>query len=338
MNGRIPTLTELVEQWTIEGHRPLGRNDAFIELLKELEFLSKKYYSRFVPALFPPHTPDFLGRLTKWLHNEGLTPEQQRLLFQFALKIAYISFDDFLQLYRSAFVGPVTRWVVDELEFSLKDADFATRIDEELRKHTWYCPVTDSMVISEFYHANGITNIDQRPALRPMVDFSAPKRLREYMDDHNLTRLVIMEDFVGTGTQARNVVKWAVKHLRCPVLFVPLVICPAGLKKFSEVVKEHPRRLRVEPILVMDDSVFVIPGSVANDRLLNEVAALAKVVHCNVAGIPDTSFGPFGFGDTGGAIVLFSNTPDNSLPMIHHHCRPPSRWQALFPRVSRETL
>jgi hypothetical protein len=338
MNQPFLDLDDLVERWTLEGHRPAQRDEAFKDLLLQLEFLAKRSFSRFVPALFPPYAPGFLDRLMKWLSNEDITSEQQRLLFQFALRIAYISFEDFLLLYRSAFVGPVTRWIIDEVGITLQDLNFATRLDRERKRHTWYCPITDSMVISEFYHANGITGIDQRPAFRPLTEFCDPKLISDYMADYDLQRLVLMEDFVGTGTQAFKVVKWAVEKLKCPILFIPLVICPEGVQKFAKLADQHRDRLRVEPVLELDDSVFVLSDVSRKDQLITAVGNFAKTIHPKIVGDPDTTFGPFGFGDTGATVVLFSNTPDNTLPLIHHHSRAPAKWQALFPRVSRETL
>jgi hypothetical protein len=126
-------LDELVEEWTLAGFKPLGdaadessttlgriRQDAsFKQLQLQLEYFSEKFFWRFVPALFPPHPPSYRDRLVLWLNNDGLTADQKRLLFEFALRIAFFSFEDFLQLYRTAFVGPVARWIIDELGLSL---------------------------------------------------------------------------------------------------------------------------------------------------------------------------------------------------------------------------
>jgi hypothetical protein len=349
-------LDELVEEWTLAGFKPIGggtdedsthlghirQDTSFTQLLHQLEYFSEKFFSRYIPALFPPHPPSYHDRLVSWLNNEGLKAEQQRLLFEFALKIAFFSFEDFLQLYRTAFVGPVTRWIIDELGLSLEQSDFQLRLQEERTQHTWYCPVTDSMVISEFYHGNGIAGIDQRPAFRPLREFCEPSSLTSYMACRGLKRLVLMEDFVGSGTQCIDIVRWATQELSCPVLFVPLVICPDGTKAFTDLASAFASRLRFEPVLPLDASAFVAPEGGTKDALLSRIADLATSIHSTIAGTPDTSYGRFGFskpGDRtkGAAVVLFSNTPDNSLPLIHHHARPPSNWKALFPRVSRET-
>jgi hypothetical protein len=350
-------LDELVEEWTLAGFKPIGNgtgggttdsdqvkeDTTFKQVQLQLEYFSEKFFSRFVPALYPPYSPSFRDRLVSWLNNEGLSSEQKRLLFEFALRIAFFSFEDFLQLYRTAFVGPVTRWIIDELQLSLQQRDFNRLLEEERQRHTWYCPVTDSMVISEFYHANRITGIDQRPAFRPLREFCDPTLLASYMRSHDLRRLVLMEDFVGSGTQAVAVVRWAVEKLPYPVLFTPLVICPDGIKLFADLAAASAGRLRFEPVLTLDGSAFAASEGVTPDALMLRIAKLAQTIHPSIAGIPDKSYGPFGFskpGDKtkGATVVLFSNTPDNTLPLVHHHMRSPSKWKALFPRVSRETL
>jgi hypothetical protein len=43
-------------------------------------------------------------------------------------------------------------------------------------------------------------------------------------------------------------------------------------------------------------------------------------------------YGAFGFRDTGSLVVMFSNTPANTLPVIQHES---ATWTPLFPRTAR---
>lgn len=349
MKAAPTQLSELVEQWTFDGYRPLGRraglytsnqfaqDESFSEILLQLEYFADRFFNRYVPALYTPHSPGYLDRLWAWLNNGTLTTEQQRLLFEFAVHIAYLSFEDFVQLYRTAFVEPVTRWTIDQLGLSLDSSRFQIELERARRARTWYCPITDSMFISEFYHANGIAGIDQRPAFRSLMRFASPTLITHYMQQRGLDRLVLLEDFVCTGTQCAEVVEWAVNNVSCPVLFVPLVTCPAADTIFQQLSAASGGKLRIEPVLRLGGEVFVNP-IIGHDVLFSEIHAFAQQIHPHVQGVPDTSYGPFGCGSTGATVVLFSNTPDNTLPLIHHHQRRPSTWHALFPRVSRETL
>ena len=191
------------------------------------------------------------------------------------------------------------------------------------------------MVISEFYHANNISGIDHRPAFRPLSHFSTAGSLKGYMKKMGLVRLVLIEDFVATGVQSIKVVRWAVKNLKCPVLFVPLISCPEALAKFRRMERKYSS-FAFEPVFSLDGSAFVTSSASMQDPLLVAVRAFANKIHSRIAGQPDPTYGPLGFGDTGAIVVLFSNTPDNTLPLVHHQSRPPRTWKPLFPRVSRE--
>jgi len=41
---------------------------------------------------------------------------------------------------------------------------------------------------------------------------------------------------------------------------------------------------------------------------------------------------PFGFKGTGALVVMYSNCPNNSLPVLHNESE---EWSALFPRIPR---
>ena len=191
------------------------------------------------------------------------------------------------------------------------------------------------MVISEFYHANNISGIDHRPAFRPLYQFSSVPLLVEYMARKRLRRLVLIEDFVATGVQSIKVARWAVENLRCPVLFVPLISCPEAMEKFQRMEKKYGG-FRFEPVFSLDGSAFVTSVASMADPLFAAVTAFANAIHSRIAGTPDPTYGPLGFGKTGAIVVLFSNTPDNTLPFVHCQSPAPRRWKALFPRVSRE--
>jgi len=120
-------------------------------------------------------------------------------------------------------------------------------------------------------------------------------------------------------------------------LFVPLILCPGAEKPLQDIAAQFDGRLQVRPVLKLDDVVFVNPDGGTKDLLFSRIHTLAQAVQARLIGRPDTSGGPFGYGSRGATVVLFSNTPDNTLPLVHHNAQPPSKWQALFPRVSRET-
>ena len=341
-------LDDFVNAWTRSGRNPIGSpensDESFEALLEQIEFLSEKAFSRYVPALFSRHSPVFKDRLLKWLQNECLTEDDKVAMFQFVLRLAYFSFDDFLSLYDAAFVGAITRWVWDRAGLHLDGADYKNELIKQRNRHTWYASVTDSMVISEFYHVNSITGVKFRPNFLVLKEFALADGIRRFMDDAQLSRLVLLEDFVGTGDQASGVVRWALENLAVPILFCPMVICPDGDNKFRRLEQEFPGQLKYEPVMLLGDTAFASRSGGTSDPIMTHIKELADRIHHHIAGgclgggPPYSSHGYRLTGNTatGATVVMFSNTPDNSLPLIHFHS-PLSKWSPLFPRVSRET-
>lgn len=364
----LADLIQTVKQWDLSNTDDrvdaFGRFDSatgrFESILNRLEWFGKNEWNRYLPAENGDRSTQYMVRLAEWIGNVE-TDEERQLLLEYALHVAFFSHEDLCALYRTAFSGVITRWVIEQEKLSFDDTDFQTRLAEELHQRTWYCPVTDSMDINEFYHANHIVGVAHRPgyALLKMLDepmdgdnANAPtrlmKNLEKYIGDPNprsaappLKRLVLLEDFVGTGTQSADALKWAAKNLGLPILFVPLVICAPGVKKLADIAEEYAANARVSPLLKLDERDLLgsnridVPG-IPNAELIEKLARdtfhqVAGGQHTNENIAPHTAFG---FKETGASFVSYSNTPNNTIPLIHH--RPKSGgWRPLFPRSAR---
>ena len=221
--------------------------------------------------------------------------------------------------------------------------DFSAQLEIERSKHTWYASVTDSLIISEFYHANSITGVKCRPNFLTLKELGNPAQIKNYTNAHGFRRIVLLEDFVGTGSQGLEIVKWALAHSDVPILFCPMVICPDGFKLFSDLAVNSSGRLKFDPVMKLGDSVFLSSFDTSDD-LMKYVSDLTTRIHPNVAGTcaaggpPYTPHGYHVPGDshTGATVVMFSNTPDNTIPIVHFNSVN-SEWIPVFPRVSRET-
>lgn len=339
-------LEQYVQKWTRENRLPVGAapdsDESFEDILRQINFMIEHSYSRYVPAMYSKHSPIFQDRMVAWLQNNQLEEEDRIALFQFVLRLAYFSFDDFIGLYRTAYSNSISRWVWDQAKLHMDLADCASRLETERSRHTWYVAVTDSLIISEFYHANSISGIGCRPNFLTLKEFGDPCQIKRYMAEHDLKRIVLLEDFVGSGTQAERIVQWALDNCDVSILFCPMLICPDGLRRFSNVEANSLGRLKVEPVVRLGDSEFLSTHD-REDAVLNHIATLAHRIHSCVAGSSTTGappYGPHGFhrqGDrhTGATVVLFSNTPNNTIPLVHHNSSA-SHWNPVFPRVSRE--
>lgn len=341
-----------------------GRFDSatgrFESILNRLEWFGKNEWNRYLPAENSNCSTQYMVRLAEWIGNVD-TDEDRQLLLEYALNVAFFSHDDLCALYRTAFSGVITRWVIEQEKLSLDDVNFQSRLDEELHQRTWYCPVTDSMDINEFYHANHIVGVSHRPgfALLKMLDeptdndgVDGPtrlmKNLEKYIGNPNprciappLKRLVLLEDFVGTGTQSAGALKWAAKNLGIPILFVPLVICAPGVEELTKIAAKHAMNVYVHPLLKLDKRDLLgenrknVPGIPNAERIemmaQDRFQQIAGGQHTDVNIAPHTAFG---FKKTGASFVSYSNTPNNTLPLIHHQPKT-GGWRPLFPRSAR---
>lgn len=339
-------LSSLINQWTLKGLIPIGETEdtdlSFEEILQQIEFLSEQAFSRYIPALYSSHSPIFQDRLIRWLNNPGLKERDKLAMLQAIPRLSYFSFDDFLSLYRHAFTGPISRWIWEQSNLSLTNENYANMMLEESQEKTWYVSVTDSMLISEFYHANGISGTRCRPDLLTLSELGEASQFRNFLKANNYSRLVILEDFVGGGTQASDILIWLLNAINVPTLFCPMLICPDGFTWLKALEIRYPN-FRLDATLKLGASTFLNTGK-EDDPVLAHLDELVDRIHPNVKGTAQANeppYSPRGFHQTndqyiGATVTMFSNTPDNTIPLIHFDS-PKTNWNPIFPRVSRET-
>lgn len=349
------TVADLVARWDTMGMRT-SRYETFNELHARLDFF-RSHFAQYLPAL-GSDSMDYEGRLEQWLAN--VTDEDhKRALLELAAEIVFFTREDFLKLYQSAVAGPVTKWVIDELKLDLADPGLSAKIQTEIHDHTWFCSLTDSMPIADFYHANNLTGTPHRPDCKSLARFGDPVEIEKYMTGRTvrgvgkpLKRIVVLEDFVGSGTQMSEFERTALLTptgpvnqtvfdflaslpSKPPLLFVPLMICPAGLAVARTIAAKHSH-LRVDPLMNLGPGEFINPSArLAKGSWEEKIAAIAYATYPQVVG-DDSShplpYTPYGFQETGARIVMFSNTPANTLSLIHHKS---NTWEPLFRRSAR---
>lgn len=345
---KVKDLLKIIATWdaTSTEENPTA-TAKYSEILKHLRFLGEGEWANYLPAHSPRFSKDFVTRLAAWIGNVERTPDR-KLLLEYAERLCFFSHEDFLALYRSAFNGPITRWVIQKANLRFDSSGFSDRLDTELHKYTWYCPITDSMDINEFYHVNHISGVEHRPSFASLAmldpisgeaDSVLLEQLRLFMSKpdrrgtpHPLERLVLLEDFVGSGTQMKAAIEWAANKLKIQTLVVPLVICAPGRDALDALTETHKDLVSSSPIVHVGENELLGAKSKGLNRWARctEMVALATRLSQRVARKP-----PFGYKHTGCSVVTYSNTPNNSLPLIHHHQPEAGTWSALFPRSSR---
>jgi hypothetical protein len=324
-------------------------NDREISLINlRTAHFAKWLYFHYEPTKFSPHE-DFWSRLGDWLDNVS-TIEEKKTLFHLLHQIHFIGPDEFEECYRTAFNCNVANWIINQCDIDPFSDDATQKIAEEIQK-TWFCPITDSFRINAFYHVNNIdTSANLRPDWNSLSQLGAADKIELYCQNNNINKIVLLEDFVGGGSQAKNAIRFACNLSNSiNVTFIPMIICPDGEKLFSSYANSinSPNtkpKLTIQPILKLAPSIFIndtlSPASMKSADA-DAIRQLAYSTYNKVSGNfrpgNNKPYHPFGFppdNPTGGLIVMYSNTPDNTIPMIHWSPRA-GTWKPLFPRHSR---
>jgi hypothetical protein len=325
-------ISERVQRWASQ---ELGAID-FNALHAEIEFLTVRRFNHYLPTT-GPH-PDFWVRLANWLEND-ISEDDKKVLFRLVPHIFFLGHDELMALQRAAFRGPVLRWLIDQLGITFADPVFESQVQSGIGE-TWFCPITDSANISDFYHLNAISGVEHRIEWRAFSQLLGgdSTKLQEHMNEEGYKRVVLIEDLVGSGSQMSDL-KPIFDHLpnSIPILLSPLVVCPAGAKVGRQIAAKYPN-INFDSVFELPDHSFVARLATANEpSFFGEVRDLVQRTFLTVSAGEAPSdlikpYGPFGWRNTGALIVTYNNTPDNTLPIIQHTS---SKWSPLFPRSSR---
>ena len=316
----MSNLFQLVEPWLMEDD-----DDNLISLRDQLVWLQKELFDQYEPNRYE----SFDDCLATWLQNID-NDESRKAMFKLIEHLFFIGKQQIDSLSRSAFSDQTIRWLVDILNLDIADPKLSECISTAVAQ-TWFCPITDSMRINGFLKVNGLKGHGYRPDWRSLKQFGDPSRVKNYVTGENIKRLVLVEDFVGTGVQIDSTVRWAAQTLsNTPILVAPLVCCPKGIESGNKLASQLAN-VSFSPCLSLRKEFFLDPTPQPNEpSVFNEIRGIIKNIKFRLG---DWEVQPYGFCNTGAIIVLYSNCPDNTLPIIHHSS---DQWKPLFSRVRRD--
>jgi hypothetical protein len=324
MNRRLGLL---LQEWAMRDW------DADSEIFMDqaaVQYLGKKVYDDYEPSQFD----NFEDRLDRWLHN--MDDDEDRLtLFKLLSRLFFIGRPEFESLCRAAFHGPVSRWLVDECAIDIADPAGMEKLNGGIER-TWFCPITDSMRINSFLKVNKLIGKSHRPDWRSLRKFGDPASVLAYIKANEIDRIVLLEDFVGSGTQMKSAVKFAAelsKDLR--TLACPLVTCPDGDVTGFELQRTY-ENVTYEPVMRVAPGMLIKADPQPDEpELYQQVRSLVSRVHARLGPTDrdDESKRFHGFRGTGAVISMYSNCPNNSLPIIYDET---PEWRPLFPRIKRQ--
>lgn len=339
----MTTIADRVQNWDLSTESPITPQTTFGEIHKRISYYHSTHYSQYLPTQSARY-PDFEQRLSLWLDNVA-EEKHQKLLFELLPRIAFFSREDFVKLHQSAFEGPILRWILETSGISITDPDMNLKLSIEAQKHTWYCPLTDSLRINDFHNVNELGGVDLRPDWRSLASLGDPSKIFNYMQTHRdsqrlltpLKRVVIIEDFIGSGAQASDTVTF-IKNFSSfvPVLVVALISCPEGATRWRAI--ESPPQFGFVPVIELKPSDMINATKLTEPGFEGHIARLARDSYSLVVGNDSGNprpYSEFGFpkpDGTGAIVSLYANTPANTLPLIQHSS---NTWQAIFPRSAR---
>ena len=329
------TVFERVTDWNLSA----GSGVDFVSLFTQIEYLAEKRFFEYHPTVGPPHK-EFIFRLRDWL-DRATKDEDQQILLRLVPQLFFVGSREFRSLYRSAFNGPITRWIIEQLDLDFSLPSFGDDLQKAI-KETWFCGITDSMQIAEFHHVNNIEGADLRPDWQTLCVFASPMKVMGFMNAAGYKRVVLLEDFVGTGSQMSSPLKFAANLPGSPpVLVLPLITAPSGLEFGKALSANHPSVRFTTALELRQEALICEVPTVNETDLFKAVRELVVRLYSTVAGgIPPSStlkpYSPFGYSSSipknGALVVMYTNCPDNTLPIIHHSS---GTWSPLFPRSSR---
>jgi len=292
------------------------------------EFLAKRLFHEYEPTKHAMSNArrDFLKRIEAWLASFD---SDLHALTAFK-SIQYIFFAgqaEYEELYRCAYSHHIANWLMAKDEIGLFDADADAKLARSVRS-TWICPATDSLRINGFLHINGLRGHDLRTDWRALSIVGDDASIVNYVARKKIKRLVIVDDFVGAGTQF-----WGALSYAGEILAIPLICCASGLRKIKqEVASARLGRVDISPVLVVPDNCMV--GEAAVDGEPRLFANLRKAMKFGYEKMDiDVQGDEYGSGRVGSLTVLYSNCPNNTPPI--YGLEASGRWSPIFRRISR---
>ncbi len=318
----------IIESWEREERPHATRLRALYE------FLSKHLFDQYEPSkrISTSASYQFLAKLEAWLGC--FSNDQDRWnAFRSLEYFFFVGKDEFEELYRCSCDHVLLPWLADLAKIDI----FSDRADELLWRElarTWVCPVTDSLRINSYLHVTGIPGLSYRPDWRSLSELADPRKIANLVSRSGIKRLVLVEDFVGSGRQFGKALSFAARNFSGDILAMPLVICAPGDHKLRQIVKEFPRKnIQYFPQVVLPEYCLVQRTPHPDEPKLFEDLRRSLFNGYISLGSPNIDGKELGFGEVGSLLCMFSNCPNNTPPIYHYPFR---NWKAIFPRAGRK--
>lgn len=327
-NALVESAREMAARW---GGSPKDSAGDFLLLRDLLTLLSRELYSDFSST---GALPSFDNRLTDWL-NSAKTETQRKTMYQFVPWLVFAAQREMDALSLAAYRGPILRWLIDTADIKLDSANLDAEIASVLRK-TYFASLAGYNV-EGFCRYNRVPRRDTTGNLRAWVaegaaDANSYASKRKMLADEGFEYLIVVEDFIGSGTQL-NQAESAIKEIdNVKLLICPFCCAPLGERAGHQLAARYPGRVTFEPMFSLPTTALLRDSQLDphEPKPLERMRKVVKAIAPLMPEIPE----PFGLFGTGSLFLMNTNCPDNVPPLVWH-ANP--LWKPLFPRQHRGT-
>jgi hypothetical protein len=322
-------LYTLAKRWEDSARKEQRDHFPYQQLLDEILFHGDLRYVDYRQFREEGEFPD---RLKNWIENVA-EDRQRKALFHLLRSLLFVDHSQMRALYRDAYRRIIVPWIFHDKVSPdyLLSRDYEVNVQSELRKYRFFS-ITESFSFPEFVQENSLGGLTKGVTLgedKDKVRFLVPT------DKSKALGLIVFEDFVGTGKQAGGVLTELTHHVpdHWRILFVPLIVLKRGLRALS--AKLRRTKIEMEPALVVPNTSCLLEEPARNEpgefkRIRTLLKRTSKRVLEPLEHGDDPPRDPFGYGGSGALLVTSHNTPNNSVPVIHHRA---PEWSPLFRRI-----
>ena len=322
-------LYKLADKWEKEGQEEQKEYYPFKNILDEIFHHSNLRFKDYIQY---QRDGEFPARLKKWIDNIDEIP-QKKILFKILSNIIFIDQSQMISLHHDSYRRIIVPWISRNV---LSTRDLLSEVYEAkilalLRRYSFFS-ITESFDFPKFVHANNLSGLPKHIVLG---EDESNIKIKLLSKNSSTKGLIVFEDCVGTGKQATRVLTKLTRHIppELPVLFVPLIVLEDGLKFLTQEFKSN--NIVIKSPLVISEEFCIKPTARRGEpKEFKSIRALVKKTSRRVlrknGPHDDPPKDPFGYNGSGALLITCHNSPNNTLPLIHHES---PTWKPLFRRI-----
>jgi len=369
----LKEIKELAEIWDIENKKnnllAIGsERRIYSELCDSIEILKDFKFEPYQPIPNPPK-PDFIKRMKEWLNQ--FEKEDQKYLFYLVSKLIFFTHPQINHLMDYLFQNKIKKIILEDIilennlpPFSYKEAEES--LLSELEK-TLFVGLSDSSRINDFTHINMDyinrtinTGIELETLIYPSkrrivynlqgnsqkVEFCSDFEKSVLLEDDlllNKTRLIILEDFSGSGSDIIKQFSY-LNSSSLPfkkIIFAPYIITYKACEILDNWIDNNQDDRNYHYTygtkIPEDVKCFDYNKSYLSSEWPDKNVDICDKIKQTCNSIYEKYFPPdssycYGIGEIIIAFATYYNCPDNSLPILW--CDE-GGWKPLLQRASR---